>query len=235
MGKRAPLNENDFTVIDGGKYKIYRKTGFNAVNHNANLKYVLVGITPGTNQTSKTAQKEAAKEHILLDTIEYKMKFAFRGKSMRNNIQRMFKHINESKHRGILTELIKTYGDDINNLFKYTDDSIIDFTSLIKDATFVNTKDGWKMFKSPQDICEENKDLFSKYRNGFYRDYQKYYQGKNIVFIACGKYVFRFLKTVFGNNETLIAIVHPSPKARDHIDSFLNDSNDSYDPEEEKS
>ena len=218
-----------------GKYVVYHDTGFDIVNDNPNLKYVLVGITPGNNQRPKNDEKEALGAEF--GSINYKFKKAFSGNMMRPNLGIMFAYINKKTHEGIFDELLESCGSNIESLFCYSEKSIIDFTSLLKNATFKKTKDGSeKMFNKPNEINEKNKELYEQeFLPGFKKDYDEVYSHRDVIYIACGVQVYNFLITNMGiDKNKVIAIVHPSPSAQYYIKSFIGayaDQNKRYNPE----
>ena len=55
-----------------GKYVVYHDTGFDIVNDNPNLKYVLVGIAPGANHRPENYEKEELDAQF--GSINYKFK-----------------------------------------------------------------------------------------------------------------------------------------------------------------
>ena len=222
------MSDNELKKERDNKYVVYHNTGFDVPNTNSCLKYVLIGITPGNNQSFK----EGEKLEVEFGSINYKFKKAFNGKQMRKNLDNMFKYINEKVHKGLLDELIKSYGSNIDLLFNYTNKSVIDFTSLLKNATYKKTKSGdEKMFNRPKEINEKHKELYeSEFLNGFKKDYDEIYSKKDIVYIACGKQVYNFLISKMKiKKEKVIAIVHPSGAAQGCINSFKEGN---YNPEE---
>ena len=177
---------------------------------NEKAKYVFVGITPGNNQKVEEVD----------DTLANKFKHAFDG--MRKNIAEMIECANNINN-GLLQELIDVYKekDEINKLFEYNSESIVDFTSLLKNATY---ELNGKMFNKPKKIMKEE-ELNSEYKNGFLNDWIKYYSN-DVVFIACGRQVYNVLIRAQRNNEklgrtTIIPIVHPSGNAQRYIKLYL--------------
>ena len=205
------------------KYEI-APSHFDEVNKNECLKYVLVGITPGTNQTSASSVSRTFAE----GTIEYKFDNAFRGVNMRNNLDKMFKRI--TKERANLSDLI--HYSKIDELFAYSISSIFDFTSLIKDkVTVIGAKS--PLFNKPSQILKDPA-LKNAFEKGFWKDYKEYYCRENVTLIACGKAVYQFLLKLGIPKERLIAIVHPSPAANGYIKRFLLSNADinRYNPEQ---
>ena len=211
-------NENRF--IRDSKFVCYHNTGFGVPNKNECLKFVLVGITPGNNQ--QLSEDDIVTEKF--GTIEYKFKKAFDGKIMRQNLDKMFRHINNNIRRGLLTDLINFYGTDIKNLFSYSKKSIVDFTSLLKNATYKLNKAGEEiMFNTPKQINSRNPELYNReFLNGFKKDYDELYSKRDLIYIACGKQVYNYLiKELKIDTNKVVAIVHPSGTAQGYINSFL--------------
>lgn len=230
---------NNYEYLENKKYRVDKDTGFDKPNTNPCLKYVLVGITPGSRQRQKEGEREDDEPEF--GTIEYKYFKAFAGKPMRDNIKEMFEFINDNKHKGKFDDLINVYGGkegNIDKLFEYSKNSIIEFTSLLKDAVEVkNNKTGeYDLFKKPADINpKKHEQLYKEYEDGFLKDYCDYYRKcKDIVFIACGKQVYNFLidETKI-DEDRVFAIVHPSPAAQGWINMFLDKSKSKkkYNPE----
>ena len=162
----------------GNGYSIYKDTGFSERNEDDCLKFVLVGITPGANQAPAKAKEEAKANGIEFGSIEYKFFKAFCGRSMRENIFRMLKHINEIIHPRKLDGLLEGV-NNAEDLFKYEKGkTIIDYTSLIKDATYKynqKTQD-YVFFNNPRSINKKNEDLYNEFLNGFKKDSDEIYE-----------------------------------------------------------
>ena len=203
---------------------------FDEVNKNSCLKYVVVGMSPGANQTPETAVQEYKKK----DGLNYKFEHAFAGTQMRRNLYNMFNHIFKELKDDRLSFLMSKYnlnkdGEPFyDSIFKYSKDSNIDFTSLIKDkATYINKKGVKKLFNTPKDIMK-SEALKKAFENGFKKDYKNIYsKQQDILFIACGRAVYNFLISVVNIPETkVIAIVHPSGAGQNYVNKYLhNDYN----------
>lgn len=221
--------KDNYEYLDGDKFKIDRNTGFGKVNKNRCLKYVLVGITPGTSES-----QEESKNSSDFGELSYKFRNAFCGPGMRSNLNEMFVYVNNTdKHKRKLQPLLDYCNGDVEKLFEYIKEkSIIDFTSLIKDATYKKKRDNsYQMFRTPKNINPKNNDLLKEFNDGFGEDYSRYYRKKGIIFIACGIEVYKFLSNYFQNEETLIGIVHPSGSANKYKNRFLGKSKPPYNPE----
>ena len=210
-------------------YNIDSNTGFDAVNDKA--KFVFVGITPGS-----------APVYSADKTLEGKFKAAFNGSngSMRENLWEMLVYVSKKGKHPEITQLIDTY-KSVDRMFEYNEESIVDFTSLLKNAvTFSNTEKGIKNanFNNVKEIfgCKkapeaETQKLCNHFKEGFLYDYNERY-AKDVFYIACGRQVYNFLITRVGiNKDNVAAIVHPSSQAISYINRFLGKGKKPYDPE----
>ena len=203
---------------------------FDETNKNNCLKYVVVGMSPGTNQTTETAFQESKEKGVL----NFKFEHAFAGTQMRRNLYNMLNHVFQDLKDDRLASLLSKYKTDENgnilydSIFKYDKESNIDFTSLIKDkATYINKNGIKKLFNTPKDIVK-SEVLKKAFENGFKKDYENIYSKRqDILFIACGKAVYNFLISVANIPEAnVIAIVHPSGAGQNYVNRYLdNDYN----------
>lgn len=188
---------------------VIKPTSFDYVNSKAEI--VIVGITPGNDQIKGSRDG--------LDSKEIKRQYAFDGKT-RKNLIKMLDYI------GINTIL------NIQSCKSLWDTDVFDkveFTSLLKNATFHKSIDGKeKMFKEVEDI-EKYSELKKEFEDGFLKDCDCYRNAK--LFVACGNKVYNKLVELKNKgviSSEVIGIAHPSNQNIDRIGYYIGDETYSF-------
>ncbi len=177
---------------------VRQKTGMYYTNPKARV--IIVGITPGTNQISKSREN--------LSPREIKRQNAFAGKTMRKNLIDMLDHVGVNNVLGISS--CNTLWDD--------DFDKVEMTSLLKDATSVNDKPITNLA-----ILKRSKKLQEVFQKGFVQDCSKYTHAA--LFIGLGPGVYSVLKDLASEGVIrgkVIGMSNPSGSNAGRIPCYLH-------------
>lgn len=183
------------------KFK-FEETGFESyVNKDAIV--VIVGVTPGNNQSGGKNEK--------LSPLEIKKKYAFKGEPMRSNLIKMLDLIGVNRVLGI--QSCKTIWDN--------DFHLVEMTSLLKRGTYEIIDGEKKMFNKARNIAC-NSQLEKEFNKGFVKDCAKYQKAK--LFVACGPDTYTILLDLFRQGiikKPIVGIAHPSGQNGNWVNCYL--------------
>lgn len=175
-------------------YKIIRQNEFDISYVNKNAKVVIVGMSPGSTQTSNYNKTLGIKENNRL--------CAFSGNPMRQNIINLLNTIKVNDFLNI-KDCSSLWGNDFDK---------VSFTSILKQPVLKTQKDKTQ-FISTIDYSKimNNEDLTNLFKD-FEKDCSEHYKEAEL-FIACGTAVRPILDILANKNiikAPIITIAHPS-------------------------